>query len=383
MNGLAEKLFEVVTSPEVAGIAIDATYQPVGGQGDKIMPPSYPVDQGGPYLIEKLWLGGQPVETVVLDQIPSQANRIEGALLEARDQQRIELPLFELTAKTSRGDIRLTSLDFPHRYADAYLRDSLVEGQRFDWSPIGQRLREASDNDARPLYEREPLSLVLGAWDSHRLGRWPKFARVYNSRMFGTEPEIGARIGSRIDPLNLTGSIDDKGKAEQDWNFIADGEKRKGTKLSEIGHGNIAPMRAHGGVSVTAVRRIASVSQASLRRIRFGDAGEAAADTARAALLALALAGDRAAFGRASLSLRSGCDLARVSEHVVIELDGGRTEPLALEFDAAVEAFDTLRGRATELGVAMATDTVYLEPMPALQAAIEHAVVAADPADSE
>ncbi|GIU90559.1 MAG: hypothetical protein KatS3mg010_1658 [Acidimicrobiia bacterium] len=68
------------------------------------MPPSYPADQGGPYLIEKLWLGGQPVETVVLDQIPSQANRIEGALLDARDQHRIELPLFELTAKTSRGD---------------------------------------------------------------------------------------------------------------------------------------------------------------------------------------------------------------------------------------------------------------------------------------
>ena len=44
------------------------------------------------------------------------------------------LPMFELQAE----GIRLTSLDFPHRYADAYIRDSLVDGVRLDLKPAGR-----------------------------------------------------------------------------------------------------------------------------------------------------------------------------------------------------------------------------------------------------
>jgi len=73
----------------------------------------------------------------VVDQEPSQANRVEEALRDARDAGRLRLPLFELRAATPSGEIRLTSLDCPHRYADAYVRDSLVGGLRFDTSPAG------------------------------------------------------------------------------------------------------------------------------------------------------------------------------------------------------------------------------------------------------
>lgn len=115
-----------------AGIVIEGEYRPAGD--GKVMPPSFPE---GPYLFESRWVAGEERRVVVLDQVPSQANRIEEALLAARDAERIELPLFELHAKTSRGPLRLTSLQFPHRYADAYLRDSLVAGERFDRSPSG------------------------------------------------------------------------------------------------------------------------------------------------------------------------------------------------------------------------------------------------------
>lgn len=249
-------------------------------------------------------LGGEKQRTVVLDQVPSQANRVEEALLVARDGGRIELPLFELLAETSRGPVRLTSLDFPHRYADAYLRDSQLDGERFDRSAVGRRIREVTAEDVRPLYERDPGSLLYGAWDSHRKGRFPKFAPSLHSSVIGVDPVEGARQGGRMDPLNLAGAIDDKEKAESDWRYFASGEKQKGKKLSEIGHGNIAPNPSHGGVTVAQVQRTAWISSAALERLGFGDVSTEAATLARAALAALALAGDRSP----SADLRSGCD---------------------------------------------------------------------------
>ena len=165
----------------------------------------------------------------------------------------------------------------------------------------------------RPLYEREPCSLLFGAWDSHRKGRWPKFARLYAATMYGLDPVAGRRMGGRLDPVNLTGSVDDTAKAEAGWQFIQEGAKAKGKKLSEIGHGNIAPNPVPGGVTVSEIRRVGSISLAGLERLRFGDAPAEAASLARAALAALALAGDRLAFGRPSVWLRSGCDLAKVT----------------------------------------------------------------------
>jgi CRISPR-associated protein Csb1 len=363
-----------------AGIAVDAVYRPAGD--GKVMPPSFP---DGPYLYEPRWVEGERREVVVLDQVPSQANRVEEALLSARDKGGIELPLFELTAKTTLGVVRLTSLQFPHRYADAYLRDTQVGGMRFDASPYGRRLREASSEDARPLYERDPVSLIFGAWDSHRKGRWPKFPRVYCSSVTGLDPAEGARRGSRMDPLNLTGAIDDKAKAEADWRYLPPGEKKvKGQKLSEIGHGNVVTKvgdkAVHGGVAVTAARRSAWLSLAGLERLRFGDASADAAVLARAALAALALAGDRLAFGRPSVWLRSGCDLVRVSEVLAFEQDLGRREEFELTADEAVGAFGELRERASAAGITMATDTVALEPIPALAAAIEYSFTQAVPA---
>jgi CRISPR-associated protein Csb1 len=361
-----------------AGIVVTGRYQPVGGAGGKVMPPTFPE---GPYLFEERWVDGQRLRTVVVDQVPSQANRVEEALSEARRRGRIAVPVFELTAPTELGVVRLTSLEFPHRYADAYLRDSEVGGRRFDASEVGGALRGASADDVRPLYHREPYSLIFGAWDSHRRGRWPKFARLYSSSLFGLDPIVGDRRGGRMDPLNLTGAVDDKNKASGDWVYRAEGEKVKGGKLSEIGHGNIAPSAAHGGVTVTEVRRQAWLSFAGLERLRFGDASGEAARLARAALAALALAGDRLAFGRPSLWLRSGCDLTRHAETMAFERDGGELEPFELTAAQAVDVFTELRGRAAAAGVVMATDTVVVTPTRALADAIAFSVMQA-PADA-
>jgi len=374
-DDLADRLVSAL-GPERqhTAIVVHAIYQPVGGAGRTVLPPTYPTtpSEPMPYLIADRLVEGVRRPSVVIDQEPSQANRVEESLRDAHDDGRLALPIFEL--KAGAGEVRLTSLDFPHRYADAYLRDSLVDGVRFDQSTVGQRLRLATVADVRPLYEREPCSLVFGAWDSHRKGRWPKFARLYAATMYGLDPVIGKRRGGRMDPINLTGAIDDKAKAETDWNYIPEGAREKGQRLSEIGHGNIAPNPVHGGVTVSDIRRIASISFAGMERLRFGDASPDAAALARAALAALALAGDRLAFGGPSVWLRSGCDLAKISEKVGLERPGGDLDEFAATPQEALEAFSLLRERAAAAGVVMATDTIELLPTTALDAAVKFAV---------
>ena len=372
-----ERLVQAVAEDRrETGIVFRGTYQPVGGPGGKVMPPTFPE---GPYLLEERWIDGEQRPTVVLDQVPSQTNRVEEALRRAREAGRIELPVFELAVPTELTTVRLTSLDFPHRYADAYLRDSEVDGVRFDDSKIGQEIRAVTVDDVRPLYHREPYSLIYGAWDSHRKGRWPKFARLYSSMMYGVDQLVGDRRGGRMDPLNLTGGVDPAGKAEADWRYVAEGEKKKGSKLSEIGHGNIAPGKAHGGVTVTEIRRDAWVSFAGLERLRFGDASEEAAQLARATLAALALVGDRLVFGRPSVWLRSGCDLARQSETIGFEQEGGEVEPFEISAADALGLFRELRDRATAAGIPMATDTVALTPTKPLAQAVRFSLTQASP----
>jgi CRISPR-associated protein Csb1 len=195
--------------------------------------------------------------------------------------------------------------------------------------------------------------------------------------MFGVGPVFGARRGGRLDPQNLTGLVDDTAKAEGVWSHVAPGQqgpKAKGQKLSEIGHGNIAPNPVPGGVTVSGIHRIASVSFAGLERLRFGDATADAATLARAALVALALAGDRLAFGRPSVWLRSGCDLARESETVALERPGGELDVLEVTVQQAIDAFHELREQAATAGIPMDDDVIAVEPIPGLQKAIEFTV---------
>jgi CRISPR-associated protein Csb1 len=240
----------VALAGERAVLRVKATYQPAGGLGSKVFPPTYPSQDGRPYVIESRKVGGEKQEDVLLDSVPSQANRAEEALLRAVRAGVVELPLLELR-HDGEAQVVLTSLEFPHRYADAYLRDSLLGGTKFDRSAIGQEMLAASLADAAGLYTYDPGSLVFGAWNSHRKGRQQKFPRVYVSEVVGWDPAVGARNVGRMDPLNLVGAAR-RGKDGQDWEYAPAGEKGKGERLSEIGHGNVAPNSQHGGVTITA-----------------------------------------------------------------------------------------------------------------------------------
>lgn len=388
MNEIYERLL-ADCGPDRTDVAIviDVTARPAGPSGSKVAPPSYPVPDNAehPYLIEQRVISGERRSIVVLDSHQSQANRCEEALLWARDDGLIDLPLFELTTTvdTPHGgrDVRLTSLDLPHRYADAYLRDSLIGGVSFDKTDVGKRLRLATGADATALFERDPGSIVYGAWDSHRKGRQAKFARIYQSTVLGFDPVVGRRQGGRLDPLNLTGTF--TGDVDGGWSHVADGEKKdKDKRLSKIGHGSaLDGGEAHGWVTVDGACRWAEVSLAGLERVRFGAVEPSAAAAGRAALAALALLGDRLAFDRPSWSLRSGCHLARADERIAWERPNGEREVFELGRDAAVALFAHAVDVAAGRGLAMARDTISVEPAAGLRDAIEHAYVAASAED--
>lgn len=362
-----------------AGIRFTTRFDAAGGPGSRVMPPTY---SGGTYLQAlRLLDEGEPVTTVLMDSFQSQANRVEAALLQARDESRIALPLFEMAGDVGPWQLRLTSLDMPHRYADAYLRDSTVDGVRFDKTEIGAAFRVASPENATALYRHDPVSLVLGAWNSHRKGRQPKFARAYKSEVLGIDPQGQERRGGRLDPINLTGAVD--GAGDGDWKFSAFSEKKaKGERLSEIGHGNaLARDGSPGGFTVAEVRRIGFLSFAALERLRFPGLGPDATAAGRAALAALALAGDRLAFDRAGHVFRSGCELTTRTDELAWEKRGGVTETLDLDADGALALYAEAVSAAAAQDLVMETATITIEPIAGLRAAIEHAFLAADATD--
>jgi len=212
-------------------------------------------------VVETRVVDGAERHDVLLDGVPSQANRAELALLKGLRGGRFAIPLLEI-CHDGAGSVVLTSLELPHRFADAYLRDSEIDGVKFDKTVLGQAFQSASADDATALFQHDPGSVVFGAWNSHRKGRQAKFPRIYASEIVGWDPRVGERKAGRMDPLNLTGNAKPDG---DEWIFVAAGAKVKGERLSERGHGNIAPNSAHGGVTITSAQRFATVSFAGLR----------------------------------------------------------------------------------------------------------------------
>ena len=383
VDALYQDLLSAValTGPR-AVLRVTATYQPAGGDGSKVFPPTYPKQRAddSPYVLETRFVDGGQREDVLLDSTPSQANRAEEALLRAQRAGVVQVPLLQVKHDGA-ARVLLTSLEFPHRYADAYLKDSLLDGVVFDKSELGRSLMAASGADASALYAHDPGSLVFGAWNSHRKGRQQKFPRVYASEVVGWDPVVGARNAGRMDPLNLQGAQKTP-KSGEGWDFAPVATKVKGEKLSEIGHGNVAPNAQHGGVTISSAQRFATLSLAGLDRIGFGSVSNEAALAARAVLAAYALLADRLAFGRSSLWLRSGCELVLESERLEWVNRGGGAEAFDLPLEQAVELFELATAHAEKQGLPLSTDVVTLTPSTSLAQAIDFSMTKAA-ADAE
>ena len=333
-------------------------YQPAGGPGDKVFPPTY---EGGKYATEDRIHPetGEVRPCVLLDSVQSQANRMELGLLEAHRDGKARLPM--LVAKFDQDELlkkfTVTSLEAPHRIADALFRDSRLGDSIFRKSEKGSILDYADARNATGLFELCPTALLFGMWDSTgpRGGLGAKFQRAIVSEIVGYDATLGVRTASRIDPAEIrlqAGPLHDRANKTDDapdWTLDEKaGAKRLGGgrnpsgRPSEANHGNVVPSIADGGFTISKARQTTVLSLSALRRLRFPFNGALDSDrevdvAARTALAALGLAAGSLA--RLDGDLRSRCHLFAEFEPVweLLDRPGKTPETFELDPDDALE----------------------------------------------
>lgn len=398
------RLTQLVAGEGVA-IRVRQRLQPAGGVGDKVFPPTYATGEKTlKYARETRRIEGQDVEAILLDSVASQANRMEEALLAAWEREDLNFPVIgvDFSGEPELADIGvITTLQAPHRIADAILRDATnLDGSAlFRDLPEGKAFTDATVRNATAVYALCPTALVFGVWDSTgpKGGLGAKFQRAVTSEIVAIGARAGQKVGSRIDPLGIQAHVPiyHRKDDEDDWTtepgeakvekgkpvlFSRTGAEGKG-KPSAINHSNIAPTLDvfAGGITFDYAVQTVVVSLPALRRLRFvtgldgkpipnRDKAEA---TARVALAALAIAGivHQRALG---YDLRSRCLLVADGPLAleIVQSDGS-TEPCTLSIDEANALVRSAQDAAAAAGMAWKRQPVKLRPAPKLAALIK------------
>ena len=359
-------------------------YQPAGGPGDKVFPPTY---EGGKYATEERIdpATGEMRQCVLLDSVQSQANRMELALLEAHRANRVALPL--LVTRFDQDELpkkfTVSSLDAPHRVADALFRDSLLGGVIFRKSDAGRVLDTADIRNAAGLFGLCPTALVFGLWDSTgpRGGLGAKFQRTLVSEIVGYDAVAGVKASSRIDPARImlgAGPLYRRESEQEDapdW-MLDEGPAKLGSgrsptgRPSEANHGNVTPSISDGGFTISRARQTTTLSLAVLRRLRFPLDGVADSEhevdlAARTALAALGLAAGTLA--RSDVDLRSRCHLfaEAASPWQLLDRPGETPREFTLDPDAALGLLNEAVDVAKDAGLPW-EGVIELSPSPDL-----------------
>lgn len=352
------------------GLRIDTELEPLSGPGGSVKPAIY---AGGQYQQDKRWASStdsEPTPVIVIDNVPSQANRLEQALLRDRDATPIPdlvLDLGQVPHLPAHLPRRISSLEFPHRNADAYLRDSRLGDTDFVKTDIGRSVFAATAQTCGALMAWFPQALLYGFWQSH-LGKKAsnaKHARAWVSEIVGWNPATTdtRTFGLKGDPLNLSveESVLSNPAHRTRWHFGSKAEGggtadkgAKKDKLSEIGHGQVpftGSDAAPAAVSFARVTQRATLSFAQLRRISLGSEHSREADTAaRALLVATGLHAHVLAFAR-GFALRSGAELRpRATTGTWLGADSDTPCDIG-DSDATRRLLATARGHAASAGV--------------------------------
>ena len=357
LKGCADEAFD-------DGIRIDTELVPLAGAGGPVKPAVY---EGGTYQQDRRWAtpeDDEPTPVVVIDNVPSQANRLEDALRRHSESTAVPEFVLDLSVMThlpAHLPRRLSSLQFPHRNADAYLRDAELDGTDFIKTPLGQEIFGATAQTSGPLMAWFPQALLYGFWQSH-LGKKrhnSKHARAWVSEIIGWQPAATdtRMLGLKGDALNLntdefvTSNTDDR--TQWDIGKTKKIEGGKSDKLSEIGHGQVPFMGGDASAAAVSFARVtqrATVSFAQLRRVTLGGDQPGADSAARALLVALGLHAHQLAFGR-GFALRSGADL-RPSTRTVTWLSAVGDEACELcDANATLSLLESARAHAESSGV--------------------------------
>jgi len=367
--------------------------QPAGGQGDKVFPPTF---AGAVYALERRRIAKreEPVPCVLLDSVQSQANRMELALQEAVDAEKIKLPLLvvDFSEHAPTGDIeadkeagklidavgKVTSLQLPHRLADAILRDSEWDGVAFRKSDKGKTLNTMSIVNATPLFELCPTALVFGMWDSTgpKGGLGAKFERAMVSETVGVGAEVGdLRRGVRSDPLQIRAAVQVLKAGDRSLLRVAEPKERGAVAPSEIVHSSIpfpkqkdkkTDKNSYDGVTIEYAEQTTTLSLICLRRLRFpvnGTTTKGADGAARTVLAALGLCAATLAF-ESGTSHRSRSLLwpDGPMNWELLDHPGETPEKFSLSADGAIGLLSAAIARAKTAKLPWAEDPIVLKP---------------------
>jgi CRISPR-associated protein Csb1 len=359
--------------------------------GEKVFPPTY---EGGEYAEEQRQVRNekgavQMVETVLLDSVQSQANRMELALLRAYQGGRLKMPMLIVDFAGDGSDVtlaevgRITALEAPHRMCDAIFRDAMYKGQPFRATNPGEKLNSAKTTAATSVFELCPTALIFGFWDSTgpRGGLGAKVQRALVSEIVGYQTsKDGKRPASRIDPLQIENNVEIYAKQGGGWTCDP-AEARTDTtgqavrlKPSEINHGNVTPsfrhedkakksVLNHGGVTLAYAEQQTVLSLAALRRLRFPVNGPAKTEidsAARTVLSALGLAAI-CFLDEDGYDLRSRCLLD--GKPGKFEFVGrGTTRDFELDADGAADLVAEAAAKAKDVGLPWPEEPLVLQP---------------------
>ena len=358
-----------------------------GGSGSKVYPPTYLNGKtGGYYAWEKRRIDGEIVTTVLLDSVQSQANRMEQALLAEVRKGNVLIPIIQVDFNKSVPEMNglglITTLDAPHRIADAIFRDSTIDGIKFRESNIGKEFTQSSVRNATGMLKWCPHALIFGIWDSTGAmgGLGNKFQRAITSEITGIKAEKGVHTSSRIDPLGITSVSDVYEDENGDWTIdVEKAKKNKQGKVvtinpSKIIHGNIPPTIEMdgdggepllGGVTIDYALQTSVISLPALRRLRFpvnGTESSSINDAARALLASLALF-SMLSIEEEGYDLRSGCLLIPDgrSKLEIISNDG-EIKSVDLDRTSSEAILKTAINEAKNAGVPWNEEVTTLEP---------------------
>ncbi len=380
MNELTLEKLRSAVAGTAAAFRCVTNYQPAGGPGDKVFPPTYSDGKSARYATEDRVdpETGDTSHCVLLDSVQSQANRMELVLLEAHRAGRVKLPLMVVRFDDDRllQKFAVTSLEAPHRAADALFRDSLLDGVIFRQSRKGRVLDSAAIGNARGLFGLCPTGLVFGLWDSTgpRGGLGAKFQRALVSEIVGYDAVPGVTTASRIDPAGIQRNAatiyrrKNTRRDEPHWTLDIDkGSEKLGKapnkgRPSQANHGNVPPIVVTnqagklGGFTISKAIQTTVLSLNVLRRLRFPAPGTSVSDhhidvAARTVLAALGLSAGTMA--RSDTDLRSRCQLFAEEGSVWQLLDHPGKPPKEFDInpDIAIKVLQEAIANAQEVGL--------------------------------
>lgn len=390
---------------QAVGVRCRTRLQPLGGPGDKVFPPTYG-DSGNAqtrYAIEDRYApspestSGSVSQSVVLDSVASQANRLELALLDAIRRGDLPLPVTSVDFRSSGliGIDRISDYEAPHRIFDALLRDSYDGEHLFRNGPVGRAITEARPRNAVGLYYHSPHTLVFGGWDSTgpRGGLGAKYERAITSEIVAIGIETGKKTSSRIDPagielragtlyeapggtwtLNKDEAVMDGGKPKLLGTKDGRSGGREAGRPAQANHGNVTPSidPKAGGVTAREIVGTTVLSFIQLRRLQFpasldgsvfdGPVRAQAELAARTALAALGLAAAAFAFEE-GFDLRSRCVLV-TEQPITFEavVRDGKTQTFDLASADAAKLVTEAVDRAAAVGLPWRADELTLRP---------------------